>query len=213
MIVRRFRYLARATIAACVMACTATAAVAQARVEGRVTLRDDGSPLSGAMVSVQGFSIGAVTGADGRFVLTNVPAGAQVIVARYIGYSNVEMPISLSAGTTRVVDLLMGSPRGTELGPVVVTGPGGPMLPFSLAALTGGLLLLARTDRRSTAKLRVLVTAGVGGIAVGILFAVYWLLANGAYWDEVLHFPVKGLAVGVWLGVWSILQRGTHASG
>ena len=60
-------------------------ASAQRRVTGRVT-DEAGQPLSSATITIQGTVIGTQTGDDGRYALSNVPAGAQVVVARRIGY-------------------------------------------------------------------------------------------------------------------------------
>ena len=68
-------------------------ASAQRRVTGRVT-GSSGEPVQAASVNVQGTTIGAYTQEDGRFTLNNVPAGAQVIVVRRIGYRRVATPLS-----------------------------------------------------------------------------------------------------------------------
>jgi TonB-linked SusC/RagA family outer membrane protein len=67
-------------------------ASAQRRVTGRVTATT-GEPVSSASVNVQGTTIGAYTAEDGRFTLVNVPAGAQVLVVRRIGYKRVNQPL------------------------------------------------------------------------------------------------------------------------
>jgi TonB-dependent SusC/RagA subfamily outer membrane receptor len=49
-------------------------------IRGEV-LTKDGKPLAGATITVSGTSNGAVTGTDGRFVLSNVPDNAEIIVS------------------------------------------------------------------------------------------------------------------------------------
>ena len=97
-------------------AITATAS-AQRRVTGRVT-DTEGQPLGSASVSVQGTAVGAMTDADGRYTLINVPAGAQSLQARRIGYKRVTTPLAAGATTADIrmeKDVL-------ELDQVVVTG-------------------------------------------------------------------------------------------
>jgi TonB-linked SusC/RagA family outer membrane protein len=72
-------------------------AIAQTRtVSGRVT-DAAGSPLAGANVLLKGTSKGTVTGADGRYTLTDVPASAKIVISS-IGFVNKEQ--TLSAGAT-----------------------------------------------------------------------------------------------------------------
>ena len=51
-------------------------ALAQTNVSGTVTSNDDGEPVVGAAVKVEGTNTGTVTDVDGHFQL-NVPAGAK----------------------------------------------------------------------------------------------------------------------------------------
>ena len=71
-------------------------ASAQRRVTGRVTATT-GEPVQAASVNVQGTTIGAYTGEDGRYTLNNVPAGAQVLVVRRIGYRRVTQPLQATS--------------------------------------------------------------------------------------------------------------------
>jgi len=83
-------------------------ASAQRRVTGRV-LGTSGEPVQAASVNVQGTTIGGYTGEDGRFTLNNVPAGAQVLVVRRIGYRRVMQPLQATSDqvdATMVKDVL-----------------------------------------------------------------------------------------------------------
>lgn len=55
-------------------------------VTGKV-VSDDGAPLTGATVRVQGRNFGVVTDANGKFTLQDVPKG-QTLSVNYIGYSS-----------------------------------------------------------------------------------------------------------------------------
>ncbi len=54
-------------------------------VTGVVTSKNDGEPLIGATVRVQGTSKGTATDFDGNYTLTDVPSNA-TIVFNYVGY-------------------------------------------------------------------------------------------------------------------------------
>lgn len=70
-----------------------TVASAQRRVTGRVT-GTGGEAVAGASVVMQGTTLGVTTAEDGRFTLTSVPVGSQVLVVRRIGYRRVNLPLA-----------------------------------------------------------------------------------------------------------------------
>ena len=77
-------------------------ASAQRRVTGRVT-GSAGELISSAAVSVQGTAIGTRTEEDGRFTIINVPAGAQVLVVRRLGYRRVTKPLPAGSDNLDVI--------------------------------------------------------------------------------------------------------------
>jgi TonB-linked SusC/RagA family outer membrane protein len=69
-------------------------------VGGEVTDASTGAPIAGVQVQVVGTNLGGLTGENGRYLLTGVPAGEQTIRATYIGYSRgTETVVVPSAGT------------------------------------------------------------------------------------------------------------------
>lgn len=75
-----------------------------------------GEPIIGASVSVVGTGVGAVTDLDGNFTL-QVPANAQRVLVKYLGYKDVELSISGKSN----VDVVLVEDAG-QLDQVVVTG-------------------------------------------------------------------------------------------
>lgn len=61
-----------------VMASVASAQ-APSTVRGKVTFDEDGSPLPGVSVVVKGTKLGAVTDANGAYVITGVPSTAKTL--------------------------------------------------------------------------------------------------------------------------------------
>ncbi|HEY6808873.1 MAG TPA: SusC/RagA family TonB-linked outer membrane protein [Gemmatimonadales bacterium] len=89
-------------------------------VRGQVVVDDSAKqPLPGVTVSI-GNRI-AVTLADGRYVITGVPAGTDTIKARLIGYAAVKQAVTVGAGETVVADLAM-SQQAVRLAEVLVSG-------------------------------------------------------------------------------------------
>lgn len=68
------------------------------QITGTVTSSEDGMALPGVNVTVKGTTIGAITGSDGKYVLS-APASAQALTFSFIGFRTAEVAIS---GRTRI---------------------------------------------------------------------------------------------------------------
>lgn len=110
-----------AAVCTLLMAAPQGLAAQTAAVGGTVTDAQTGQPVSGAQVVVRGTSIGTLTNNDGRYVLTNVPAGRLEIRVEYIGYSPQQQTITVAAGETATLDFEMGI-TAIELEELVATG-------------------------------------------------------------------------------------------
>lgn len=55
------------------------------QVTGVVTAEDDGQPIAGASIRIEGTKAGTVTDVDGKFQLSNLPANARTLVVTYMG--------------------------------------------------------------------------------------------------------------------------------
>lgn len=66
------------------------------RVTGTVTAKEDGQPVIGATVLVQGTALIATTDFDGKFVIDRVPQDATTLAISYIGMKTIEMAIAPS---------------------------------------------------------------------------------------------------------------------
>jgi TonB-linked SusC/RagA family outer membrane protein len=95
------------------------------QVTGRVTNQQTGEPMAAVQVFIAGTGIGALSQQNGRYLLLNVPVGAQTITAERIGYRPVTQQVSVSAGETVALDFAM-SEQALGLDEIIVTGtPGG----------------------------------------------------------------------------------------
>ena len=74
---------------------------ASRRISGRVLDAATGRPVLGATVSLEGQFAVAVSDSAGRYLLSRVPSGPQVILARHIGYAPGRVPVTV--GTADVV--------------------------------------------------------------------------------------------------------------
>lgn len=58
------------------------------KVTGTVISEEDGEPVIGAHVAVDGTKIAVITDSDGKFTLTNVPATAKKITVSFLGMNS-----------------------------------------------------------------------------------------------------------------------------
>ena len=105
------------------VASTAFAQTTTGTVRGRVT--DAASrPIPDVAIGVTGSSLGALTNSNGDYTLSNVPAGAQVVTARRIGYARASQRVEVAAGAEGRADITL-VPVAAKLEEVVVTGTAG----------------------------------------------------------------------------------------
>ena len=71
---------------ACLFLCVGSA-LAQTKVSGTVLSQEDGQPIIGAAVKIDGTSTGMLTDVNGRFSLT-LPEGKNQITVTYLGYAS-----------------------------------------------------------------------------------------------------------------------------
>ncbi|KAA6339557.1 TonB-dependent receptor SusC [termite gut metagenome] len=111
-------------------------------VTGIVTSADDGEPIVGASVLVNGTNIGSVTDLNGRFNLTNVPGSAKTLHASYVGL--IAQDVAIKSGLIRIVL----QPDAKLLNEVVVTALGisreKKALGYAVSEVSGDEMLKAR---------------------------------------------------------------------
>src|SRR5713101_8508108 len=90
-------------------------------IRGRVSDGGTQQALAGATVTVG--SRGALTQADGRYVITGVPAGTDTLRARMLGYAPGAQPVTVTGGDTVVVDIALTA-QAVGLAEMVVVGYG-----------------------------------------------------------------------------------------
>src|SRR2546427_5915917 len=115
---RRLRYI---TLLAVLWTAPLHAQQPTGTIRGRVTDAATQQPLPTATVTVGSRVV--LTQADGRFVLTGVPAGADTVRAKMLGYAPARQGVAVVAGDAVVVDLALTA-QAIGLSEVVVTGYG-----------------------------------------------------------------------------------------
>lgn len=89
--------------------------------------------IQGAIVDQEGFAVpfanviieslnkGAVSDADGKFLIVDVPSGSQTVKVMYLGYSDVEKVVTVEDGETVSVTITLES-KALELQDVIING-------------------------------------------------------------------------------------------
>ena len=112
-----------AILSSLAFATTSAAQTGNGRVTGTITDRTAGAPISNVAITVVGTTLGARSGADGKFTINEVPAGAQRLRAARIGYSPADQLVNLTPGQTATVNIALSTATVT-LDQMVVTGYG-----------------------------------------------------------------------------------------
>src|SRR5215831_5097974 len=76
-------------------------------VKGTVTQAATNQPRAGVIVTVNGTTFKGATNTRGTYTIYNVPAGAQTLTFRWLGYKPVEAKTTVSANGTATVDAKM----------------------------------------------------------------------------------------------------------
>jgi len=95
--------------------------VAQGTIAGSVRDQATGNPVESAQVFLEGLELGALTRADGGYILLNVPAGTHTLTVQSLGYRTESVPVTVGGGQSVVQNLFL-SQQALQLDELVVTG-------------------------------------------------------------------------------------------
>lgn len=94
------------------------------QIVGTVTNAATGGPIGEVQVFLEGQNLGALTRADGRYLILNVPAGSYQVSAQRIGFAISTQSATVSAGGTATVNFALET-QALGLDEIVVTGTAG----------------------------------------------------------------------------------------
>ena len=93
-------------------------------ITGSVTDATSGAPLSDVQVFLVGREIGALSRANGRYLITSVPVGTYEVRAQRIGMSTGSQSVTVTAGATVEASFTLET-QALGLDEVIVTGTAG----------------------------------------------------------------------------------------
>jgi len=117
---RRLRFIVGALLAVLCVA-PLRAQEPTGAIRGRVIDNETQQPLARVTVAVG--SRGALTQADGRYLITGVPQGTAILRVRMLGYAPATQPVTVVGGLTVVADVALTA-QAVQLADIVVTGYG-----------------------------------------------------------------------------------------
>jgi iron complex outermembrane receptor protein len=88
-------------------------------LSGKVTDKTTKAPLTGATIYIPELHSGAVTGADGSYIINDLPKIKVLVQVKYLGYKTLADNVDLNIQTTKDFEL---DASATEVGEVVITG-------------------------------------------------------------------------------------------
>jgi TonB-dependent SusC/RagA subfamily outer membrane receptor len=162
---RRIAAIALALLGASVFApASAFAQSGTGTVRGKVTDASSTAPVPGAQVFIVGTRLGGVTGGDGTYSFSGVPAGAQTVRVRAIGFKPAEKNnVSVVGGASVQVDFAVAT-AAVSLDEVVVTGTAGSARKREVGNSIGQLQLAEAPT--AGASISSMLTASLPGVSV-----------------------------------------------
>ena len=142
------------------------AALAQGgTIVGRVTDAASVNAVAGASVLIEGGPLGTTTGSDGRFRLTNVPAGTYSLVARRIGFALQRQRVSVTASGEVTANFALNS-SAIALDQIVVTGTAGAQEKRSIGNAVTTINAADELRKSGSSNVTSLLSARAPGVTV-----------------------------------------------
>lgn len=135
------------------------------RIAGQVVDESTGQPLVGAQVFVGGTGLGAITNQDGRYLISNVPAGVREVRVSLIGYARGTAQVTVTPAETAVADLVLRV-SAVELDAITVTTVTGQALRRRELGTNTGAISLADVEQGSVTSLADVLTGRTSGLMV-----------------------------------------------
>jgi TonB-linked SusC/RagA family outer membrane protein len=165
-----FRVMARrvAIGVGALIACTLVAArpaEAQGTIRGRVTDAATNRPLADVQIMVAGSQMGGLTGANGEYVVVNVPVGSRELVVRRLGYTRQSRTVTVAQGAEVRADFALAV-SASQLDQIVVTGTGGAVEKKTLGNSISTIDAAEITARNTVTNVSELLQGKAPGLSV-----------------------------------------------
>lgn len=137
----------------------------EATVMGRVTDRRSLRPVAGVQVDIPQLERGTITGADGRYILSGIPAGTHELRAQLIGYRPVEEIVTVETGASVVVNFEL-TEQALAMDEIIVTGTVGGTRARSIGNVVTTMDAAGITEVAPVSTVQQLLNARAAGVSV-----------------------------------------------
>jgi TonB-linked SusC/RagA family outer membrane protein len=153
-------------VAAIVLAASPTIVVAQqTTLRGRVVIEGTSAPLGDARVLILRTNLATSTNADGRYTISNVPAGSFEVRVIRVGYVEQEHLVTVAPGAVVSLDFTMKA-AALNLAPMVATATGD-QRKVELGNSVSTIDAVTRVEETSVSSFADLLVAKSPGVIVG----------------------------------------------
>jgi outer membrane receptor protein involved in Fe transport len=121
---RRLRGALFGALVAAMLLPAGVLAQATGSVAGRVMDGRSGAAIEAAQVYLVGLNLGALSAANGRFLIVGVPAGTHQLRAERLGFATITQQVTVTAGQASAVEFTLEQ-QAIGLDEIVVTGEAG----------------------------------------------------------------------------------------
>jgi TonB-linked SusC/RagA family outer membrane protein len=133
-------------------------------IVGQVTDPRSGEGIGAAALQVEGTRFGTVSGVDGRYRITGVTAGAHVVIARRLGYTQQRQTVTVADREVTANFILQVN--AVALDQVVVTGTAGGEAKRSIGNVVSTIDATAELSKSSAPNLSSLLSARAPGLVI-----------------------------------------------
>jgi hypothetical protein len=137
-----------------------------ATLTGRIRGSSASQPLSGVLVRVRDARSSDVTDSEGRFTISGLPSGTQVMLVRQLGYSITEIPVELRPGKSVEHDVQLARAAMLDSVHIIASKPRNAEFEFNRRTQTLGKFLTLSQIQLKNAKSTADLMAGLGGFEV-----------------------------------------------
>ena len=134
-------------------------------IVGQVLESSGRSGLGAVTLLVEGTRLGGATGPDGRFRISGVPAGPQVVVARRIGYEQQRRTVTVAVGTEVTATFTLAT-SPISLNEVVITGTAGAQERRAIGNAVTTVSAADVLEKSSAPDLSALLNARAPGVTI-----------------------------------------------